>query len=274
MKPLPVTVTVCAVLVISIAAQNPVCLAGSVVAASALLWSATPPRRPYVIFALISGATVFILNPFVGVQGLTVLWQGPQIPILDTQITLEEVVFGAGAAARLVASALAAAAFVRLADPDLLLTAVSRVAPRSGMIVSLATRMLPVLERDAAGLVLAARTRAGRLGTPRGAGGLLAPLVGMSLERSLEMAEAMEARGYGGPGRTRIPERSARAGERVVLALGALALAAAIVAVARGATSFQYYDTLGDPFVASAWLATAATTLPVCAAAGVIRWTR
>jgi len=273
-KPLPVTVAVCAVLVVSIAAQNPVCLAGAVISASALLWSAAPPRRPYVIFSLISGATVFILNPFVSAQGLTVLWQGPQIPILDTQVTLEELVFGAGAAARLVASALAAAAFVRLADPDLLLTAVSRIAPRSGMIVSLATRMLPVLERDAAGLVLAARTRAGRLATPRGAGALLAPLVGMSLERSLEVAEAMEARGYGGPGRTHMPERSARAGERVVLALGAIALAAAGVALARGATGFQYYDTLGDPFIAPAWLATAATALPICAAAGVIRWTR
>jgi energy-coupling factor transport system permease protein len=273
-KPLPVTVTVCAVLVISIAAQNPVCLAGSVIAASALLWSAAPPRRPYVIFALISGATVFVLNPFVGVQGLTVLWQGPQIPILDTQVTLEEIVFGAGAAARLIASALAAAAFVRLADPDLLLTAVSRIAPRSGMIVSLATRMLPVLERDAAGLVLAARTRAGRLGTPRGAGSLLAPLVGMSLERSLEMAEAMEARGYGGPGRTRMPERHDRAGERVVLGLGCLALAAAVVAIARGATGFQYYETLGDPFTTAAWRTAAATAIPICAAAGVIRWTR
>jgi energy-coupling factor transport system permease protein len=273
-KPLPVSITVCAVLLVSIAFQNPVCLAGSVIAASALLWSASPPRRPYVLFALISGLTVFVLNPFVSVQGLTVLWQGPQIPILDTQITLEEVVFGAGAAARVVASALAAAAFVRLADPDLLLTAVSRMAPRSAMIVSLATRMLPVLERDAAGLVLAARTRAGRLGTPRGAGGLLAPLVGMSLERSLELAEAMEARGYGGPGRTRMPERPPQVRERVVLALGSLALAAAVVALVRGATSFQYYDTLGDPFTTSAWLAAAATTLPICAAAGVIRWTR
>jgi energy-coupling factor transport system permease protein len=175
---------------------------------------------------------------------------------------------------RLVASALAAAAFVRLADPDLLLTSVSRIAPRSGMIVSLATRLLPVLERDAAGLVLAARTRAGRLGTPRGAGALLAPLVGMSLERSLEVAEAMEARGYGSPGRTRMPERRARAAERVVLVLGAVALAAAVIALTLGATAFQYYDTLGDPFLTSAWLATAATTLPLCAAAGVIRWTR
>jgi energy-coupling factor transport system permease protein len=273
-KPLPVTVTVCAVLVISIAAQNPVCLAGSVVAASALLWSATPPRRPYVIFALISGATVFILNPFVGVQGLTVLWQGPQIPILDTQITLEEVVFGAGAAARLVASALAAAAFVRLADPDLLLTAVSRVAPRSGMIVSLATRMLPVLERDAAGLVLAARTRAGRLGTPRGAGGLLAPLVGMSLERSLEMAEAMEARGYGGPGRTRAPERPPGRRDRALVAVGAAATGLVTYALIGGATAYRYYDTLADPLQPGPVAGAVALAALMAASAGMVRWLR
>jgi energy-coupling factor transport system permease protein len=274
MRPLPAALVCAAPLLVAVAAWNPLWLASATAGAGLLLLAAPPPRRLYALTALSSGVIVFVLNPFVSVQGLTVLWQGPHIPILDTQVTAEELAYGAGAGMRVAASALAVAAFVRLADADLLLRATARVAPRSAMIAALATRMVPALERDAAGMVTAARTRAARMSSPRVAAGLLGPLLATALERSRGVAEAMEARGYGGPGRTRIPERSARAGERVVLALGALALAAAIVAVARGATSFQYYDTLGDPFVASAWLATAATTLPVCAAAGVIRWTR
>ncbi len=178
-------------------------------ASALLLLAAPPPRRLYAITAISSGVIVFLLNPFVSVQGLTVLWQGPHIPILDTQITAEELAYGAGAGMRVAASALAVAAFVRLADADLLLRATARVAPRSAMIAALATRMVPALERDASGIALAARTRAARLTSPRTAAGLLGPLLASSLERSLGVAEAMEARGYGGPGRTRAPERSA-----------------------------------------------------------------
>ena len=56
-----------------------------------------PPRRMYAVFALTTGLTVFLLEPFVAVQGLTTLWQGPDIPILDTQITTEELAYGAAA---------------------------------------------------------------------------------------------------------------------------------------------------------------------------------
>ena len=95
-------------------------------------------------------------------QGLTPIWHGPHIPLLDTEITQEELAFGAAAALRIFASALAVAAFVRIADGDLVLNGVSRVAPRSAMIVALAARLLPTLERDAAGIALAARRTAGR----------------------------------------------------------------------------------------------------------------
>ena len=88
---------------------------------------------------------------------------------------------------------------MRLTDSDLLLRAVARVAPRSAMIASLTTQMLPALERDAAGVLVAARTRAARVSRPATAARLMGPLVGMSLERALAVAEAMEARGFAGP---------------------------------------------------------------------------
>ncbi len=151
-------------------------------------------------FAITTGLTVFVLEPFVAVQGLTRSGRGPDIPILDTQITTEELAYGAAAGLRIAATALAVAAFVRLADADLLLRAVARVAPRSAMIASLATQMLPALERDAAGVLVAARTRAARIARarrpPPASWGRSS---GMSLERPLAVAEAMEARGYGGP---------------------------------------------------------------------------
>jgi len=174
-KPLPAALVTGPPLLAAIAAWSPLWLAAATAGAALLLAAAPPPRRLYAVTAIGSGLIVFAINPFVSVQGLTVLWQGPHIPILDTQITVEELAYGAGAGMRVAASALAVAAFVRLADSDLLLRAFSRVAPRSAMIAALATRMLPALERDAAGIVTAARTRAARISAPRTAAGLLGP---------------------------------------------------------------------------------------------------
>ena len=274
MKPLPAALVTGPPLVAAIAAWSPLWLAAATVGAALLLAAAPPPRRLYAVTAIGSGLVVFAINPFVSVQGLTVLWQGPHIPILDTQITVEEVAYGAGAGMRVAASALAVAAFVRLADPDLLLRAFSRVAPRSAMIAALATRMLPALERDATGIVTAARTRAARISAPRTAAGLLGPLLASSLERSLSVAEAMEARGYGGPGRTRAPVRPLTAREWTLAAVGGCALALVTAALIGGATAFRYYDTLGDPWQPVAIAGAGALTALLATAAAVVRWPR
>jgi energy-coupling factor transporter transmembrane protein EcfT len=273
-KPTPAALVTGPPLLAAIAAWSPVWLAAATAGAALLLAAAPPPRRLYAVTAVGSGLVVFAINPFVSVQGLTLLWQGPHIPILDTQITVEEVAYGAGAGMRVAASALAVAAFVRLADPDLLLRALARVAPRSAMIAALATRMLPTLERDAAGIVTAARTRAARMSSPRTAAGLLGPLLGSSLERSLSVAEAMEARGYGGPRRTRAPERGMTSWEWILAGLGASALALVTAALILGVTDFRYYDTLGDPWRPAAIAGAGALAGLLATAATVVRWPR
>jgi energy-coupling factor transport system permease protein len=271
-KPLPAMLASGAAAAAAIALENPLWPAAAAAGASLLLAAAAPPRRMYAIFAVTTGVTVFAVEPFVAVQGLTVIWQGPRIPILDTQVTVEEVAYGAAAGLRIAATALAAAAFVRLADSDLLLRSVARVAPRSAMIASLTTQMLPALERDAAGVMVAARTRAARISRPRTAARLMGPLVGMSLERALAIAEAMEARGYGGPARCAAPPRRATRHEGVLAALGAGAAAVVLAGVATGAGGFRYFDTLADPLTAPA--IAGATTLLLCLAAfaSVVRW--
>jgi energy-coupling factor transport system permease protein len=134
--------------------------------------------------------------------------------------------------------------------------------------------MLPALERDAAGIVTAARTRAARLTTPRAAAALLGPLLATSLERSLSVAEAMEARGYGCPARTRAPERHANRREWAVGVTGATALGLVTAGLIGGATAYRYYDTLGDPLHPAAIAGSAALLGLTALAAGMVRWLR
>jgi energy-coupling factor transport system permease protein len=158
-------------------------------------------RWPYLFGTLMTGLTVFLLTPFVEVIGSHPLWTGPTVPVLGTlDVTTEELRNGLFQALRLVAVGLAFAVYALLLDHDRLLAAAGW-ARRSTLAVALATRLVPVLERDTRELRVALSGRRVELGTMK----LLSPLLAGSLERGLNLAEAMEARGYGRADATRAP---------------------------------------------------------------------
>jgi energy-coupling factor transport system permease protein len=162
-----------------------------------------PARRrwPYLVGSLSTGVTVFVLTPFVEVIGSHPIWTGPTIPVLGTlDVTTEELHNGLFQGLRLVAVGLAFAVYALAVDHDRLLAAAGW-ARRSTLAVALATRLVPVLERDARDLQVVLLGRGVELNPVR----RLSPLLAGSLERGLNLAEAMEARGYGRAGRTRAP---------------------------------------------------------------------
>ena len=159
-------------------------------------------RRPYLVGTLTSGLAVFLVTPLVEVIGSHPLWTGPTIPVLGTlDVTREELANGLFQGLRLTAVGLAFAVYALRVDHDRLLAGAGW-ARRSTVAVALATRLTPLLERDARDLRLALRGRHAELGPLR----QLSPLLAGSLERGLNVAEAMEARGYGRHGRTRAPQ--------------------------------------------------------------------
>jgi energy-coupling factor transport system permease protein len=163
-------------------------------------------RRMYLLGTLISAGGVFVLTPFFETLGSHPLWTGPVVPVLgQLDVTREELVSAAENSLRLACVGLALAAYALLLDHDRLLSAA-----RFGRAAALATRLLPTLERDATGFVEALRGRGVEVAGLRGRAALLSPLLASSLERGLNLAEAMEARGYGRPGRTSVPAPSWR----------------------------------------------------------------
>jgi energy-coupling factor transporter transmembrane protein EcfT len=183
-------------------------------------------RRLYLVGALGSGLAVFLLTPFVSTIGWHVLWSGPSVPVLGRLVvTREELHNWLFQGLRLTAVGLAFAAYALLLDHDRLVQAAG-FARRSVLAIALGTRLVPTLERDAAGLVEALRGRGVEVTGARGRARLVAPLLAGSLERALNLAEAMEARGYGRPGATRAPRPPWGIRER-----GALLLAGLLVAI-------------------------------------------
>jgi energy-coupling factor transport system permease protein len=161
--------------------------------------------RPYLAGTAASALGVFVIWPFLQATGVEVLWEGPVVPVLGLlDVTKEELVLATLYALRLAAVSLAFAAYALVVDHDRLVSAAG-FARRSALAVALATRLVPTLERDAVGLAEAVRGRGLELAGVRGRALLLSPLVAGSLERAANLAEAMEARGYGRHVHTRAP---------------------------------------------------------------------
>jgi energy-coupling factor transport system permease protein len=175
-------------------------------------------RWPYLLGCAVTAGAVLVITPLVVVDGVDVLWSGPVLPVLgQLDVTTEELAGAAIQAARLAAVTLAFAAYALLLDHDALLRS-ARFARRSALVVALATRLVPTLERDVRGLVEALRGRGVEVEGVRGRARLVSPLVSGSLERAVNLAEAMEARGYGRAGSTRAPSPRWRSLDRLALA--------------------------------------------------------
>jgi energy-coupling factor transport system permease protein len=226
LSPVPAAAVLAALAVAALLAGHTLSVAALCLLLLVAAWRVPAQRRwPYLIGTLSTGLTVFLITPFVEVIGTHVLWTGPTIPVVGTlDIRTEELRNGLFQGLRVTAVGLAFAVYALLLDHDRLLAAAGW-ARRSTLAVALATRLVPVLERDARELRLALRGRQVELGPVR----LLSPLLAGSLERGLNLAEAMEARGYGRAGGTRAPrspwrvrDRVALAAVPVIVALGAL----------------------------------------------------
>jgi energy-coupling factor transport system permease protein len=275
--PGPLVTLAAGAIVLAFSTDDPLVLMA--LAAGALVLFASAPGRPsrwFLIGGAISGLTLALMNPFVSAEGNLIIWQGPDLTLIDTEITVEEVLAGLAAGVRLFAVAALVGALLAHMDADRLQAQVARVAPRSALTCALAARLLPTLERDARAISEAARLRGVSLADGRwtarakAAAPLALPLLGSSLERGLDVAEAMTARGYGAGPRTRVAEAPYRPREVAALVIGAAMCALAAATIALGLADYSFYPT-PDPLLGPGVAVAAAALAGLCAAAWVLR---
>ena len=220
MSAAPVTAFLAAAVVASLVATRTASVA--VICAVLLVAALRAPasrRWPYLVGTLVSALLVVLVTPFVETIGTHPLWNGPVVPVLgQLDVTREELRGALFQGLRLAAVGLAFAVYALRVDHDRLLASAGW-ARRSTLAAGLATRLVPLLERDARDLRVALRGRNVELGPVR----LLSPLLAGSLERGLDLAEAMEARGFGRRGHTRAPRPPWKARDHAAL-VAALAL--------------------------------------------------
>ena len=185
-----------ALVTLALSVHHPLVL-GALIAVVAVAGAGARVGRPVLVaiaWSVPFGVVVALVNALTNRSGLTViyaLWCG-------WQVTLEALVQGGIYALAFVVIFGVARLYSCAVDPDDLLRAVRRVSFSSALTAALATRLVPVLARDAHRLSDAARARTGAA-PPRLA--LVRAVAAGTMDRAIDVAATLETRGYGSGGR-------------------------------------------------------------------------
>lgn len=206
----------------------------------------------YLKMGLAMMVLVMVVNPLVVRAGETIIWYGPRVPVWGRlTISLEAVYYGAAMSVRLLDVISVFCLYNLLVHPDKALNLFSRLAWRSTLVISLATRMFPAMVRELANIREVQQMRGvnfnqGKLGEKvKKHASLINILLLSSLEDSLEIAESMQARAFGCGHRTCYSRDLFRPRDALCLAGSALALGAGVFGLLHGYGVFTYYPRLG-----------------------------
>jgi energy-coupling factor transport system permease protein len=186
--------------------QHPLILfaaGGGIYLAASLAGVAREVRRATLI-GLPVAIVIALVNPLVSNNGNTVIFRFGELLGHRFDVTSEAILFGLVAGLRVLVLIAAFGLFNAVVDPDELMRAVRRFSYRSALTASLATRLVPVLVRDATRMSEAARCRA----RPAPRAMVARAALASSLDRAVDVAAALELRGYGSaqrPARVRRP---------------------------------------------------------------------
>jgi energy-coupling factor transport system permease protein len=242
--------------------DNPLVLAGALlgVCAAAVGAGAVAELRRAAWLALPLAVLIVLVNALVTRGGETVIFRGGEILGRRLDVTLEAVAYGGMSALRILVLVAAFGLYSATVDPDDVLRLLRRFSYRSALTVSLATRLVPVLQRDAQRISEAACCRAEE---PR-RGAVMVAAITRALDRAVDVAASLEVRGYAG---ARRPARERRVWSRHdlrVASAAAFLCVAAIAGKAAGLGGVEAYPAVevasgaGEAALASAFLLLAA----------------
>ncbi len=201
------------------------------------------------------GVSIIVINALVSYHGAHVLVAAPfTLPVLGRPvITVEAIAFGAAMALKLIVI-ISAFTFINLTvHPDDILSVLLKLKLpyKSVLVTSLSTRFIPCLVEDVDRISHAYQTRGMKLDTGnwfrrlKNRAGTIIPLLTNSLDRAVQVAEAMEARAFGS-GQKRVFYREIRLSglDLITLVTAAMPLIAGIILRVMRFGSYQFFPTL------------------------------
>jgi energy-coupling factor transport system permease protein len=207
--------------------------------------------RGVLVGVLFISAFATLLNFVSAHLGDTVLFELPdQIPALGGPYTLEALAFGATGGLTVAAAILAAAPFSLLLGAHDVMDALPAALSRTGAAIAASLNLVPAVAASFVQVTEAQRLRGWRPRGPRSWSEIVVPVVLTSVEGSIQLAESMEARGFGSGPRTAVKAAGLARSDWLVIGVSAAALALFLASELAGwAAPWFAYPTLTQPSV-------------------------
>jgi energy-coupling factor transport system permease protein len=158
--------------------------------------------------------------------GRTILLRLPDnLPAIGGPYTLEALAFGASNGITIAAAILAASAFSLLLNPHDVMDALPKILSRTGTAVAASMNLIPSVANSFTQVSEAQRMRGWRPRGPRSWAEVVVPVVLTSVEGSIQLAESMEARGFGSGPRTSMDRAKLTPNGWLLIATSAVAVA-------------------------------------------------
>lgn len=205
--------------------------------------------RGVLIGVLLIAAFAVALNFVSAHLGTTVLFSIPnQVPALGGPYTLEALAFGATGGLTVAAAILAAAPFSTLLASHEVMDALPAALSRTGAAIAASLNLVPSVAASFVQVTEAQRLRGWRPRGPRSWSEIVVPVVLTSVEGSIQLAESMEARGFGSGPRTAVKPAKLQPSDWLLIGASAAALGLFAISQASGwAAPWYAYPTLTLP---------------------------
>jgi energy-coupling factor transport system permease protein len=240
-----------ACLLIVLSTTNPAYKGAVLVAALGSLAAGAGTRRLKRLLIVVTAVAAFaaLLNFLSAHLGTTVLFELPaSIPAVGGPYTLEAIAFGATGGITIAAAILAVAPISLMLESHAIIDALPAMLSRTGATLAASLNLVPEVAVTFLQVSEAQRMRGWRPRGPRSWAEVVVPTVLTSVESSLQLAESMEARGFGSGPRTHVdPPRMARADWLVTAAAAAAVVLFGVSAWVGWAAPWGAYPTLTAP---------------------------
>ena len=233
-----------AALVVVLTSTNPVYRALVLLVALNILVAmrrADAALRPLLTAVAVGGALAVVLNALLSHTGDHALATIPGgIPGIGGPVTVEALIYGVDVGIGIAAAVLSVATLSRVLHPHDLIDAFPHALQRTAALTGAAINIVPGVARNAVAISEAQRMRGGSGTRLRDWHAVAAPVVLSALDDSLQLAEAMDARGFGSGPRTRYTTSGWSASAVLVGVCSAAAIAVTVVARATGSMPDWY----------------------------------
>jgi energy-coupling factor transport system permease protein len=214
------------------------------------------PWGRFLLFSLTMVLFYTLCNPLFSSSGSTILWRSGRLPIVGRiRITLEALLYGLTMGGKLITIGSIFYLYNTWMDTDQALSFFSRFADRSALLFTMTVSLFPRLKREAleVGDIMRARgaciQQVSLLARIKTVYPMWKVLLITALEGSLDMAEAMEARGYGVGQRTRYQTEIIAPSDTALIGCSLVLLVLGIMSLAYGSGNMTFYPVIKGSYI-------------------------